>query len=174
MRGKVEAYLRSFREATEADWRRMEEELVRRRLSWFRRHQAQLRCLGGDRLDSLERAYRVLLLKLGVSEGQAPIVERTASRLVFHSRNACPSLEACIQAGLDTRIVCKRVFERPAAELVRCVDPALEFRRNYERIRPYCDFCEEIICQAGAGEEDRLRDGGRVLPRPPRSAEGSL
>ena len=164
MTDKVEAYLRAFRDSSDAEWRRMEEELVLRRRAWFQLHRAELGSIGGD---GLEKAYRVLLLKLGVSEEQAPIVERTATRLVFHSRNPCPSLQACLEAGLDTRLVCRKLFERPAAELVRCVDPALSFRRNYERIRPYCPFCEEIIFQTGAGEEDRLGDGGHVLPCPP-------
>jgi hypothetical protein len=147
---KAEAYLRSFREASAADWRRMEEELVRRRLSWFVLHREQLASLGGD---SLERAYRVLLLKLGVREEEAPIVERTPDRLVFHSRNPCPALEACVRSGLDTRVVCRRLFERPAEALVRCVDPALSFGRNYARIRPYCPYCEEIIRRAGGGAQ---------------------
>jgi hypothetical protein len=29
--------------------------------------------------------------------------------------------------------------------LVKQLDPSLRFSRNYQSIRPYCDFCEEMI-----------------------------
>jgi tRNA(adenine34) deaminase len=144
---QVESYIRAFQEASEPSWRRMERDLLNRRRSWFLLHERELDAISGD---VLEKAYRMLLLKLEIAEEEAPIVSKTDSRLVFHSRNDCPSLEACIRAGIDTRIACRRLFERPTDALVRMVDPALRFTRNYEKIRPYSPYCEEIIYRAAA------------------------
>lgn len=111
-----------------------------RRIEWVKAH-----CGIPPGSDPLERAYRVLLLKLGITEADAPIVSKDQRRLVFHSRNFCPTLEACKLLGLDTRRVCRLSNEGAAQDLVRQVDDTLAFRRNYERLRPYSDYCEEII-----------------------------
>jgi hypothetical protein len=95
--------------------------------------------------DPLEQAYRLLLARLGIGEEDAPIVERGPDRLVFHSRNFCPTLEACRILDLDTRRVCRLYNEGATGELLRQVDPRLVFRRNYEKLRPYAAYCEEII-----------------------------
>jgi hypothetical protein len=47
--------------------------------------------------------------------------------------------------GLDTREVCKKVFEKPTEKLIQEINPRLKFTRNYKKIRPYADYCEEII-----------------------------
>ncbi len=65
--------------------------------------------------------------------------------IVFHSKNCCPTLEACKILGLDTRKVCRLYNEKSTDALVRQVDSRLRFSRNYERIRPYTDSCEESI-----------------------------
>jgi tRNA(adenine34) deaminase len=139
---KVEFYIRAFQDAAATDWQRMEQELIKRRKEWFLRHQKEFDSIAGD---ALERAYRVILLKLEIGEDEAPVVSKTDTRLVFHSRNDCPALEACIRAGIDTRNVCRRLFERPMDALVRMVDPRLRFSRNYEQIRPHSPYCEETI-----------------------------
>jgi hypothetical protein len=143
---KIDSYVRAFQDATESDWQRLEQELCQRRKAWFLLHRPGFAAISGD---ALEKAYRVILLKLEIREDEAPIVSKTDTRLVFHSRNACPSLEACIRLGIDTRKVCRRLFECPTDALVRMVDPSLRFTRNYEKIRPYSPYCEEIIYRAG-------------------------
>jgi hypothetical protein len=112
------------------------------RLEWYREQFAGQPVPGTG---PLEQAYRVLLRRLGIGETEAPIVERGPERLVFHSRNFCPTLEACKILDLDTRRVCRLYNEGATQELIRQVDPRLAFRRNYEKLRPYADFCEEII-----------------------------
>jgi tRNA(Arg) A34 adenosine deaminase TadA len=98
-----------------------------------------------DEADALLAGYSILLEKLRISEAEAPIAERSGTRLVFRSMNPCPTLEACKILGYDTRIVCRHLTERAADALVKAVDPRLKFARSYERIRPYCDYCEESI-----------------------------
>jgi hypothetical protein len=70
-----------------------------RRMEWFRTHHGKWISAGSD---PLEHAYRVLLQKLGIRETDALIVKKDSTRLVFHSRNFCPTLEACKLLGLDT------------------------------------------------------------------------
>ncbi len=86
-----------------------------------------------------ERYLRVSVPKDG------EIVERTEKRLVMRWWNPCPTLEACKKLGLDTREVCKKAYHRPVQEFLKQIHPGLGFERNYERIRPYAAYCEEII-----------------------------
>ena len=73
------------------------------------------------------------------------IIEQSEKRLVMRWRNPCPTLEACRKLGLDTREVCKKAFEKPVEEFLKTINPKLRFDRNYEHIRPYTAYCEEII-----------------------------
>jgi hypothetical protein len=93
----------------------------------------------------LLRAYQVLLKKLGIKEGEAPIIRRNDEEIVFRSMNSCPTLEACKVLGLEPRKICKLYNEGATNALVKLVDPRLEFSRNYARMRPEYEYCEEII-----------------------------
>jgi hypothetical protein len=80
-----------------------------------------------------------------LSPEDVEIVEKTEKTVVCRWRNPCQVLEKCKTLKLDTRIVCREVFEKPANILLKQIDQRLNFRRNYDKIRPYTDFCEEII-----------------------------
>jgi hypothetical protein len=125
----------------EENWEKIEKELLEKRLEWFRKNIKHLSLKGDD----LEKAYQLILLKIGIKPEEAPIIKKTKRKLVFHSKNFCPALEACKILGLDTRKVCKRIFEKPTEELIKKINPKLKFTRNYKKIRPYTDYCEEII-----------------------------
>ena len=73
------------------------------------------------------------------------IVERSENRMVMRWWNPCPTLEACKKVGLDTREICKKVYQRPVDEFLKRINPKLRFSRNYNNIRPYAAYCEEII-----------------------------
>jgi hypothetical protein len=109
---------------------------------WFKDNLSLITNLEGS---ELEKAYRLLLLKLGITEEEAPIVRKNKNAIIFHSRNFCPSLEACMILGLDTRIICRSVLERSTDALIKKINPLLQFSRNYEKIRPYSPYCEEMI-----------------------------
>lgn len=113
-----------------------------KRLAWFAAHQESLDLGAGTVLD---RAYRLFLAKLGIPPDEAPIVARRPDRIVIHSMNPCPTLEACRILDLDTRYICAVLTEAPMAALLRCFDPRLRFARNYERLRPFSGYCEEMI-----------------------------
>ena len=138
----VRSEIRRLRHATGAALHEHDVLVGHGRREWYR---AEGHRLFAEEPDPLLRAYRVLLAKLGVTEGEAPIVERDARRLVFASGNFCPTLEACRILGLDTRTVCGMSTEGATDALVREVDPRLHFRRNYGNLRPHAARCEEII-----------------------------
>ena len=115
---------------------------VSRRVAWFRENKDRLSFLSEDLLDN---AYRLLLTRFGISPEEAPIVSRTESQITFHSQNFCPTLEACKRLGLDTRHICHCINEDSTNQLIRQIDPRLTFSRNYEKLRPYSPYCEEMI-----------------------------
>ena len=120
----------------------IEHKLIEKRINWFYENLASIEKLKGN---DLQKAYHLLLLKIVIDEKDAPIVYRSEKRVVFHSRNYCPALEACQVLGLDTRKICKAIFEKPTDTLIKHINPKLTFSRNYERIRPYTGYCEEMI-----------------------------
>jgi hypothetical protein len=63
--------------------------------------------------------------------------------------NPCPTLEACVRLGLDTRTVCRQAYHQPVQVMLSRLDPRLRFERNYEALRPYVSYCEERIVLVG-------------------------
>jgi hypothetical protein len=116
--------------------------IARKRIAWFEKN---YHCESLERRNPLETAYAVLLQKLGIEPEKAPITERMPNRLIFESRNFCPTLEACRILKLDTRFICKHLTEKPTNVLVQRVDPRLRFGRDYRSLRPYGEYCRETI-----------------------------
>ena len=131
-----------LRDADKQKLEALAEDLSKKRLRWYAEHGHRLTA-GGE--DILQAAYRVFLQKLGITEDQAPIVQRDEKHLTLHCNNYCPTLEACNLLGLDTRFVCKYLTEKPTTDLIRQIHPKLRFTRNYYHIRPHSDYCEEMI-----------------------------
>jgi len=73
------------------------------------------------------------------------IVHKNSRKIVVRWWNYCPVLEVCRKLGLDTRIVCKLAYHKPVELFLKRINPKLGFNRNYEKIRPYAPYCEEII-----------------------------
>ena len=59
--------------------------------------------------------------------------------------NFCPTLEACKILNLDTRKICKLYNENATDVLIKQIDKNLIFVRNYKKLRPYSEYCEEMI-----------------------------
>ena len=138
----IQREIERLKGANEAALDALNEDSVQRRTTWFNEHRAEFGFLSGD---PLEAGYRLLLARFGITPEQAPVIERTARKIVFHSRNFCPTLEACRRLCLDTRLVCKRLNEQATDALVKLADPRLTFSRNYEQLRPYAPYCEEML-----------------------------
>lgn len=93
-----------------------------------------------------EQAFNIIYLEhLNLNPNDIHVKKISVNKFNIHSRNFCPYLEACLNLGLDTRLICKETGEYPFQRLAERVHPQLRFTRNYENIRPYSDFCEEYI-----------------------------
>jgi hypothetical protein len=140
--GKVRAEINRLRKASEEQLRSYDLQRSEKRLQWFRRHRPDKKF--PDDNDML-KAYRVLLDLLQTTEADCPIVYRDDKKLVFRSTNFCPTLEACNILQLDTRHVCRLYNELSTDNLVKEIHPNLKFTRSYEKLRPYYEYCEEMI-----------------------------
>jgi tRNA(Arg) A34 adenosine deaminase TadA len=131
-----------LRDADQNKLEKLAEELSEKRLKWFSVNHTAFET---DCDNLIDTAYQLFLYKLDIGAEDAPIVGRDASSLVLHSTNFCPTLEACNILDIDTRFVCRHLTEKPTTDLLRQIHPKLRFTRNYERLRPYTPYCEEMI-----------------------------
>ena len=135
--------VKQFRTGGSDAWSKAGQSLLQKRIVWFEDNAESI--LGQLHGTEVEKAYQLILMKLGISEKEVPIVEKSQRRIVFHSINPCPALQACAILGIDTREVCALHSERATDELIKRVSPNLRFTRNYEEVRPHAAYCEEII-----------------------------
>lgn len=120
----------------------LSQELSQKRKEWFIENGNKL--LRNDK-NVLENAYEIFLHKLCISKDEAPVVARFENKIVIHSKNFCPTLEACKILNLDTRYICKKLNEEATNLLLKNINPHLKFSRNYNKLRPYSEYCEEEI-----------------------------
>ncbi|MFH2130634.1 MAG: nucleoside deaminase [bacterium] len=140
---QVRKTIDTLREADSTKLAQMANDLAKKRVSWY--SDQDFKPVSDDCLD---QAYGLFLKKLGISAAEAPVVDRQPDRLVIHSKNFCPTLEACNILGLDTRVICRKLTEGPTQELLQQLNPKLRFQRNYQHIRPHGPYCEEMIILA--------------------------
>ena len=129
--------------ACRGDFRRLHAASDRKRQAWWEAHKDSLRLQG-----ALPRqAYTlVLLLHMELDPNEVPVLCEDEHKIVWRSFNFCPTLEACLRLGLDTRQVCREATEESVQNLIARLDPRLRFARNYvDGIRPYAAYCEESI-----------------------------
>lgn len=141
--GEIKKWVKELKNKKAPEWKDIEKKLQKKRLEWFEENKIEI--LNKLKGTDTEKAYQLILMKIGIKKAEAPIVQKTEKRIVFHSKNFCPSLEACKILDLDSREICKKIFERPVQELIKRINSKLKFSRNYQRIRPYENYCEEII-----------------------------
>jgi hypothetical protein len=121
--------------------------VLRKRGTWIERMQGTF--IRTD--DPIMDAYRLFYedyLGLSVPE-DGEIIERSPTRLVMRWWNECPTLCSCQKFGLDTQVICRRVYHAPVQLLFSALDPRLHFDRNYQALRPRAAYCEEIISFSG-------------------------
>ena len=130
------------------DLRIAQKESARKRLAWL--EQRGLARPPGwplpDASVSPRRAFELLFFDyMGLDPEDLPVAEESDSRITWLSRNPCPTLEACGRLGLDTRFVCRAVYEKPVQVFLSQLDPRLRFVRDYSAIRPRAPHCRESI-----------------------------
>lgn len=141
-RQDVRNEIKRLRNITEDKLAYYNEESKNRRIEWFNKQKDSFTFINDELLMS---AYRLLLCRFNINELEAPIVGYFDDRIVFHSKNFCPTLEACKILNYDTRHICKRYNENSTDILIKQINTRLEFNRNYEMLRPYSEYCEEMI-----------------------------
>ena len=138
----IQREMARLRDADEAALCTLNEDSIRRRTAWLEENRIRFAFLSDD---PVRAAYVLLLARFGITSEEAPIILSDETKIIFHSQNFCPTLEACNRLGLDTRVVCKCLNEDATNRLIQLIDPRLHFSRNYEYLRPYSPFCEEMI-----------------------------
>jgi hypothetical protein len=123
-------------------WKILEDLVADKRLDWLN----ERRIAPEADANAVQRAFTLFYRQyLGARDEELEIVERKPDRITVRCRNPCPTLEACEKLGMDTRYVCRAVYERPTQAFFSRIHPRLRFARNYDRIRPHAQFCEETI-----------------------------
>lgn len=121
---------------------KISKEEIQRSLTWYKANKNKLNLDGA----LLRQAYTMVLLKfMSIDPKEVPVVYENEKQIIWHSFNFCPNLEACKRLNLDTRVICKGAYEKSVQVLISCLNSNLKFSRNYSKIRPYEDYCEEII-----------------------------
>lgn len=122
-------------------WRIAREQTVKR-VAWYIANKERLTLTGS----AVRQAYTLVMIEnMKINLAEIPVIYEDKKKIVWRSFNFCPVLESCKYLGLDTRIICNECYEKPIQNLISCLNPKLRFSRNYERIRPYVEYCEEFI-----------------------------
>lgn len=131
----------------------LEREVAEKRRAWLRAHRSLQQA---DRT-SPRRAYELFFGDyLGLSLEEVPVVSDLDDEIVWRSLNSCPTLEACQELNLDTRKVCRAVYEKSTQAFLSELDPVLRFHRSYEQIRPHASYCEERIVRLDFDAQMRI------------------
>lgn len=148
-----EKIARNIRHFQQTPYHMLEQETTQRRVDWFRQSAQKSK----QRVPSPRTAYEMFFFDyLGLNPEEVPVLSETNNKIVWSSLNRCSTLEACKQAGLDTRKVCRSIFEKPTQALISQLDPQLRFYRSYEEIRPHSHHCKEWIVRVDFEEMMRL------------------
>ena len=129
---------------------------IEKRMAWWEAHGDAPR----ERTPTPRLAVETLFFEsMGLAPADLPVVREDDDEIVWESRSLRPTLEACRRLNLDTRSVCRDAYEKSAQAFVSRVDPQLRFLRDYTRIRPFADHCQERIVRVSF--EDRTHTAGR-------------
>lgn len=121
----------------------LEECVCARRMAWMDRQAESIEQTGNSLLDGFNLFYTHYLGLSLPRDGE--LVEANEGCIRVRWSNRCPTLEACKALGLDTREICRKVYERPVQLMLSRIDPRLRFVRNYAALRPSQAYCEESI-----------------------------
>lgn len=146
------------------DFQAIEAEVTRKRTAWIRQN-----CPNepGKNPLSPRQAFDLLFFEyMGLSREDLPVILETDQQITWLSKNKCPTLEACQALKLDTRLVCRAIFETPTQAFLSELNPQLKFIRSYEEIRPFANHCQESILRVGFKEEPLL-SSLTILPYQP-------
>ncbi len=124
----------------------IERHVAAKRKAWCEGNRDRIAARIIDRPVRPRAAFEVLFFDyMGLSAKDLPILIENEAEIVWSSRNPCPTLEACRQLQLDTRVVCRQAYEKSTQTFLSAIDPELRFLRDYRKIRPHAEACIERI-----------------------------
>ncbi|MEM4641344.1 MAG: hypothetical protein QXW65_02400 [Candidatus Pacearchaeota archaeon] len=82
---------------------------------------------------------------LKIKKKNCKIVKMTRRKLITRCNNPCPILELAKFIKKDTKEVCKKISEPVCVYVLKKMNKNAKFFRNYKKIRPYTNYCEETI-----------------------------
>jgi len=115
-RKDVRTEIKRLRNAEDKALDELNKDSINRRVGWFEENRKNFGFISNDLLNS---GYHLLLTRFNIAEEEAPVVKKTNKEIVFHSKNFCPTLEACKILGLDTRTICKKLNENSTDVLIK-------------------------------------------------------
>lgn len=121
----------------------LEKLAVEKRLKWLKENYRAVNRQDKNIINSIDKIFYKKFYKLAYKDRK--IVKKDKYMLQTRWYNYCPVLEACKAVGLDTREICRKIYHRPNQVFLSKINPKLRFKRNYRKIRPHADYCEEII-----------------------------
>ena len=139
---QVRKEIKRLRNATADKLKKYNAESAKKRIKWFKSLPSSHFI---DSNNKIAAAYDLLLKRLDTKPKHVPVVKSNSRMIVFHSMNFCPTLEACKILQLDTRYICALYNEQSTDIMIKQIDGNLQFSRNYKKLRPYTDYCEEFI-----------------------------
>lgn len=120
----------------------LEQFIIDNRLNWLKLNRKRIKKTKNPIADTIRIFYR---LNQCLDLKDAEITKKTDRILITRWHNFCPVLAACKALNLDTRQICKNIYHKPNQIFLAKIHPKLKFSRNYKKIRPYTNYCEEII-----------------------------
>lgn len=135
--------VRKMERLTYQSYRSLEADSAHKRRVWYQHH---VKDMGRTIPSSPRAAYELFFFEfLGLSAEDVPVLAETDDEITWSSVNPCDTLEACRRLGLDTRVVCRAVYEKSTQVFFSQIDPQLRFLRSYQDIRPHSHHCREKI-----------------------------
>ncbi len=140
----IEEQIKRFRTQKYLD---IEQSVAHKRIDWVKKNYD---CVNND--ISPRQAFEILFFEyMGLDKSSIPILTETENMIEWSSQNNCPTLEACNILKLDTKYVCKAIYEKSTQAFLSQLNPQLRFYRSYEEIRPYSYHCREKIIKTDFG-----------------------
>ena len=119
--------------------------ITERRINWIKINFHRLL----DKYFSLsleELAYNIIFFEhMKINPKYSKMKRVSKNKLEINSYNFCLYLEACKLLSLDTKFICKEIWEPSIKKMISLIDPHLNFDRDYSHIRPHTPFCKEYI-----------------------------
>jgi len=147
------------------DLRTIEKEVIKKRTAWIDNLIAEETPVGRNNA-SPRFVFETLFFRyMGLPPHELPVLRENDDEIVWASQNPCPTLEACRQLALDTRVVCRAAYEKSTQAFVSRIDPQLRFLRDYDAIRPASQHCIERIVRVSFEHMMRVAIEEAVISR---------